>query len=69
MVREVRVDRKLARCYGALFAKLRSAGTTMPVNDVWVAAATIEVGARLVTFDGDFARVPGLDVEFLTPPR
>jgi tRNA(fMet)-specific endonuclease VapC len=69
LVREVQIDRKIARRYGALFAKLRSAGTPIPVNDVWIAATALEVGARLVTFDDDFKRVPGLGVELLVPPR
>lgn len=69
LVREVPTDRKIARRYGALFAKLRSRGTPIPVNDVWIAAATIEVGARLITFDGDFERISGLAVELLAPPR
>lgn len=68
LVREVQIDRKIARRYGALFAKLRTAGTPISLNDVWIAAATIEMGARLVTFDGDFDRVPGLSVEVLKPP-
>lgn len=68
LVREVQIDRKIARRYGALFAKLRAAGTPIPINDVWIAAAAIELGARLVTFDGDFERVPGLSVEVLRPP-
>lgn len=68
VVREVEIDRMIARRYGALFAALRSAGTPLPINDVWIAAATIEVGARLVTFDRDFERVPGLGLELLNSP-
>lgn len=69
VVREVPIDRKIARRYGALFAKLRSKGTPIPINDVWIAAATIELGARLVTFDRDFERISGLTLELLTIPR
>lgn len=69
LVHEVAIDRKIARRYGALFAKLRTQGTPIPINDVWIAAVSIEVGARLLTFDRDFERVPGLEVEVLTPPR
>ncbi len=68
VVREVCIDRKVARRYGALFSKLRAAGTPIPINDVWIAAATLEVGARLVTFDHDFLRVPGLDLALLKTP-
>jgi len=51
----------VARHYGRIYAALRRAGTPIPANDMWIAAATLETGACLVTFDGDFARVQGLD--------
>jgi tRNA(fMet)-specific endonuclease VapC len=51
----------VARLYGRIYAALRRAGTPIPANDMWIAAATLEMGACLVTFDGDFARVQGLD--------
>ncbi|MBL8909957.1 MAG: type II toxin-antitoxin system VapC family toxin [Archangium sp.] len=69
LVREVQIDRKIARRYGALHAKLRAAGTPIPINDVWIAAAAMEVDARLVTFDSDFQRVPKLSIELLPTPR
>jgi tRNA(fMet)-specific endonuclease VapC len=68
LVREVPLDRKVARRFGALFASLRAARKPIPINDIWIAAATLEVGARLVTFDGDFERVEGLSLELLQPP-
>jgi tRNA(fMet)-specific endonuclease VapC len=51
----------VARHYGQVFARLREAGTPIPTNDVWIAAAAIDSGGRLVTFDTHFAHVPGLD--------
>jgi tRNA(fMet)-specific endonuclease VapC len=54
------VDREVSERYAELFAALRRAGTPLPTNDVWIAACTLTVGAHLVTFDQDFARVPGL---------
>ncbi len=68
LVQEVETDRKVARRYGALFARLRRAGTPIPINDVWIAAAAMEVGSRLVTFDRDFERIPGLTVDLLATP-
>jgi tRNA(fMet)-specific endonuclease VapC len=52
---------EVARRYGRLFARLRRAATPIPVNDIWIAAATVDCGGRLITFDSDFARVEGLD--------
>jgi len=55
----------VARHYGRIYAALRRAGTPIPTNDMWIAAATLDTGACLVTFDGDFTRVPGLDCTVL----
>lgn len=55
------VTAAVARQYGRLFAQLRRAGTPLPTNDIWIAAATIDCGGTLLTFDRDFDRVTGLD--------
>ena len=55
------VDRAIASRYGALVPQLRRNGTPIPVNDIWIAATALAVGGRLLTFDRDFERVPGLD--------
>ena len=55
----------VARHYGQIFARLRRAGTPIPVNDIWIAAATIDSGAHLLTFDRDFRHVEGLDQTLL----
>jgi tRNA(fMet)-specific endonuclease VapC len=57
----VAVSAGVARQYGRVYAALRRAGTPIPVNDMWIAAAAIDQGACLLTFDHDFARVASLD--------
>ena len=54
------IDHQVARVYGRLFSALRRAGTPIPVNDIWIAAATISVGAQLLTFDRDFDKIENL---------
>jgi len=54
-----------ARHYGRIFCALRLAGTPIPINDVWIAASTVECSGHLVTFDHDFRRVPGLEYTLL----
>jgi len=49
------------RHYGRIFAALRRAGTPIPINDVWIAAAAIEYRGHLLTFDSDYRRVPDLE--------
>jgi tRNA(fMet)-specific endonuclease VapC len=51
----------VARHYGRVFSELKRAGTPLPVNDIWIAAATLDCGGTLVTFDRDFERIGGLD--------
>jgi predicted nucleic acid-binding protein len=57
----------VARHYGRLFAELRRAGTPIPVNDVWIAAACADCAGHLVTFDRDFERIAGLECTVLVP--
>ena len=61
------VSHKVAQRYGQLFAALRNAGTPIPTNDIWIAASAFETGAHLLTFDSDFARIPGLQHTLLKP--
>jgi len=39
---------------------LRRKGLPIPVNDIWIAAHTMESGSMLVTFDAQFGNVEGL---------
>jgi tRNA(fMet)-specific endonuclease VapC len=60
-VRVVAVSKDVARQYGRVYAALRRSDTPIPANDMWIAAATIDQGACLLTFDRDFEHVAGLD--------
>ena len=53
------------RYYARIFAALRRAGTPIPVNDVWIAASTMECNGHLLTYDTDYRRVSGLDYTLL----
>lgn len=64
-VQVVPIDAAVAQRYGTLFAQLRRAGTAVPTNDIWIAAATLERAATLLTFDEHFRRITGLDAEIL----
>jgi tRNA(fMet)-specific endonuclease VapC len=55
------VTPSVARRYGQVFAGLRRAGTPIPVNDIWIAATTLDSGGHLFTFDSDFRHVTALD--------
>ncbi len=51
----------VARHYGRVFSALKRDGAPLPVNDIWIAAATIDCGGTLLTFDRDFQRIRGMD--------
>lgn len=61
------VTSSVARHYGRVFASLKRAGTPVPANDIWIAAATLDCGGTLLTFDRDFERIAGLDRMMLSP--
>jgi len=61
------VSADVARRYGEIFVELRTAGTPIPVNDIWIAAAAIDAAAELITFDSDFDRIARLARTILVP--
>ena len=64
-VQALPIDAAVASRYGAIFAQLRRAGTPVPTNDIWIAAAAIDRAASVLTFDDRFRHVRGLDCEIL----
>lgn len=56
------VNSATAEHFGRLKDQLARAGTLIPENDLWIAAAALEHGLPLATRDEHFARVPGLTV-------
>ena len=57
-VNVLEVTATTVRHYARIFAALRRAGTPIPINDVWIAAATVECNGHLLTFDRDYSRIP-----------
>ncbi len=57
------VTSETADYYGRVVVALRKAGHPIPVNDLWIAAQTLEQGAILISYDKHFAHVPGLRVK------
>jgi tRNA(fMet)-specific endonuclease VapC len=46
--------------FAAIFQRLRTAGTPINTNDMWIAALALEHDSLLLTLDSDFHRVPDL---------
>ncbi len=49
-----------AAIFGDLKNSLKRAGTPLPINDVWIAAHTVETGSTLITYDKHFNKIAGL---------
>ena len=52
--------RETAEYFGLIKVGLKKSGRPIPLNDVWIAAHALEMGAVLVTYDFHFRAVPGL---------
>jgi tRNA(fMet)-specific endonuclease VapC len=46
--------------YAAIYRSLKQKGRPIPLNDIWIAATTMEHGAVLVSADQHFQQVDGL---------
>ncbi len=58
----IEIDKEIADRYGLLIKILKKQATPIPTNDVWIAASTMEKGAKLATHDAHFDHIPGIVV-------
>jgi tRNA(fMet)-specific endonuclease VapC len=56
------VSEVTSRHYAEIFQQLRHDGQPIPVNDIWIAAAGLELNCPVFTFDKHFHFVKGLNV-------
>lgn len=61
-VQIIDVSMETAAIFGEIKNTLRTNGTMIPLNDIWIAAHTIETGSKLITFDLHFRNIAGLRV-------
>lgn len=54
-----------AEQYAKIYTLLRRIGRPIPTNDMWIAAAALEHGARLLTADSHFSHIPLLLIEYI----
>ncbi len=59
------VDADVARKYASIYLALRSKGTKIPINDVWIAACCMEAGGTLLTRDKHFQHVDQIETVVL----
>lgn len=61
-VRVLEVSARTSSVYALVRQQLRTAGTPIPENDVWIAAIAIDQGLPLATRDKHFNLVKGLEL-------
>ncbi len=61
-VETLEVTRETGECLGMIKDALRRKGCPVPVNDIWIAAQSIERGAVIVTYDRHFSNIDGLRI-------
>jgi len=61
-VSTIAITTEIAFRYGYLIKTLRTQGTPIPINDIWIAASTMETGSILLSCDNYFSNIPGLIV-------
>lgn len=54
------VDVETADFYASILNNLKTAGTPVPTNDIWIAACVFQHGYKLFTKDRHFDFIPGL---------
>lgn len=57
VVEELPVDREIGEIYAEIVVALRKAGTPVPSNDIWIAAAAARAGATVLTYDPHFSAI------------
>lgn len=58
----INVNADVARRYALIYLSLQKKGTTIPINDVWIAACCMEIGGTLLTMDKHFELVDQIEV-------
>lgn len=56
-----RIDRAIAAVYGAIRLELKQAGTPIPINDTWIAAVARHERLPIISRDGHFDAVRGVE--------
>ena len=55
------VNAEVARKYATIYLSLQKKGAKIPINDVWIAACSMEVGGTLLTRDKHFELVDQIE--------
>ena len=65
VVEIIPADDEVAKAYGRIVAELRTAGSPLPTNDVWIAACAVRTSSVVLTHDAHFTRIARIGCELL----
>ncbi|HET6267257.1 MAG TPA: type II toxin-antitoxin system VapC family toxin [Acidobacteriota bacterium] len=63
----LQMDDQTADRYALILTFLWEQGTSIPTNDLWIAASAAQHGLRLLTTDRHYERVPHIAVDYFEP--
>lgn len=61
------VDDAASRIYAEIVVALKSAGTPLPTNDIWIAAVAAREGSTVLTYDAHFRAIGRVGALVLSP--
>lgn len=61
-VQTLDVSKETSEIFGEIKVQLSKKGQMIPLNDIWIAAHSIETGSKLVTYDRHFVQISGLRI-------
>jgi len=59
-VEVLHVTHETAEVFGEVKDRLKTSGTPIPLNDIWIAAQAIDTGSQVVSYDAHFRNIDGL---------
>ena len=59
------VTEDVSSAYARIFRTLKANGTPIPQNDIWIAACAMDAGAKLISSDNHFTKIPLLDISII----
>jgi tRNA(fMet)-specific endonuclease VapC len=59
------IDEETSERYARIFIHLRSSGTPVPTNDIWIAASAMQHGTSILTTDRHYLRIPQVITEWV----
>jgi predicted nucleic acid-binding protein len=63
-VKIIEIDEETSERYAAIVKYLRTRGTRLPTNDLWVAASAMQHGLKILTTDRHYVEIPQIIAEY-----